>query len=323
MGVRSYALLLDALSNGVFSVMPARVMLFDHRVRTLHDFGSSFSNYISFNPQSRLLLLGGFGNLAGKLDVYDRRSLTKISTIDASNTSHCEWSADGKFILTATLSPRLRVDNGIKVWYILGQLVHIQDCEELYQTSWRPTLIDAVPPFPSVIPPAPTPSASVEATAASVKPSPARPMGAYRPPGARGQGASLAYTRGEDNGSPVGTPRGSGTATPTRQGRPPVSPSNAQGRRYVPGAPASLPNPDSVKPRKRKSPKEKAEGGARRDGGAVESPVVVDTVLKVETGELTTNEGSTPLTPGVEPPDPIQKKVRNLSKKVSYRLSFT
>jgi len=42
----------------------------------------------------------------------------------------------------------------------------------------------------------------------------------------------------------------------------------------------------------------------------------VDTVLKVETGELTTNEGSTPLTPGVEPLDPIQKKVRNLSKKL-------
>ena len=98
-------------------------MLFDQRVRTLHDFGTSFSNYISFNPQSRLLLLGGFGNLAGKIDIYDRRSLTKISTIDASNTSHCEWSADGKFILTATLSPRLRVDNGIKIWYLLGQLV--------------------------------------------------------------------------------------------------------------------------------------------------------------------------------------------------------
>ena len=305
------------LPDSLFSVMPARVMLFDQRVRALHDFGTSFCNYISFNPQSRLLLLGGFGNLAGKIDIYDRRSLTKISTIDASNTSHCEWSPDGKFILTATLSPRLRVDNGIKVWYLLGQLIHIQDCEELYQASWRPIPIDAVPPFPSVIPPAPAPSASVQAAVAHVKPSPARPLGAYRPPAARGQGASLAYSREEDNDSSAGTPRGSGTATPTRQGR---SPPNGQNRRYVPGAPAAPPpNSDNGKPRKRKGPKEKSEGGGRREGGAgPESSAAVPPPLKVDTCELATNDGSVPPTPGIEPLDPVQKKVRNLNKKVRH-----
>jgi translation initiation factor 2A len=288
-----------------FSVMPARVVLFDQRVRTLHDFGTSFSNYISFNPQSRLLLLGGFGNLAGKIDIYDRRSLTKISTIDASNASHCKWSADGKFILTATLSPRLRVDNGIKIWYLLGQLIHVQECEELYQASWRPALPDAVPPFPPVIPPAPAPSA--RATAASAKPALTRPSGAYRPPGARGQGASLAYIREEDGGSPMGTPRGSGTATPTRQGR-----------GHVPGAPTSPPNTDSAKPRKRKGPKEKGEGGGRRDGGPrPDSTAAAGPVSKVNSSEPVTNEGSIPNTSGVESLDPVQKKVRNLSKKVS------
>jgi len=299
--------------------MPARVMLLDQRVRTLHDFGTSFSNYISFNPQSRLLLLGGFGNLAGKIDIYDRRSLTKISTIDASNASHCEWSADGKFILTATLSPRLRVDNGIKIWYLLGQLVHAQECEELYQASWRPALPDAVPPFPSVIPPAPAPSA--QATAASPKPSLTRPSGAYRPPGARGQSASLVYSRGEDGGSPMGTPRGSGTATPTRQGRSLVSASNTQGRGHVPGAHTSPPNTDSAKPRKRKGPKEKGEDGRRRNGGPqLESPAVAAPVSKVNSSEPATNEDSIPPTSGVESLDAVQKKVRNLSKKVSQRL---
>ena len=51
----------------------------------------------------------------GKIDIHDRRTLAKVCTIDAPNTSHFEWSEDGRFILTATLSPRLRVDNGIKV----------------------------------------------------------------------------------------------------------------------------------------------------------------------------------------------------------------
>jgi translation initiation factor 2A len=299
--------------------MPARVMLFDQRVRTLHDFGTSFSNYISFNPQSRLLLLGGFGNLAGNIDVYDRRSLTKISTIDASNASQCEWSADGKFLLTATLSPRLRVDNGIKIWYLLGQLIHVQECEELYQASWRPTLPDAMPPFPSVIPPAPAPS--TQAAATSAKPSLARPSGAYRPPGARGQGASLAYSREDDSGSPMGTPRGSGTATPTRQGRSLAALSNIQGRRHVPGAPASPSNTDSAKPRKRKGPKEKGEDGGRRDGGPqLESPAAATPVPEVNTSEHATNEGSVPPTPGAAPLDPVQKKIRNLSKRVSQSL---
>lgn len=314
--------------------MPARVMLFDQRVRTLHDFGTSFYNFISFNPQSRLVLLGGFGNLAGKIDIHDRRSLTKISTIDASNTSHCEWSPDGKFILTATLSPRLRVDNGIKIWYLLGQLLHVQDCEELYQTSWRPTPVDSAPPFPAVIPPAPSPSASVQAVTATAKPSPARAPGAYRPPGARGQLASLAYSREEDSVSPSGTPRGgnSGTATPTRQARSPASQQNGHGRRYVPGAAAASPPPntDGGKQRKRKGPKEKGGEGAaaRRDGGAgagaagSESKSAAAPALAVETGDLAANnEESVPPTPGVEPLDPVQKKVRNLNKKVGTLLA--
>ena len=309
-------------------------MLFDQRVRTLHDFGTSFYNFISFNPQSRLVLLGGFGNLAGTTDIFDRRSLTKIATIDASNTSHCEWSPDGKFILTATLSPRLRVDNGIKIWYLLGQLLHVQDCEELYQASWRPTLIDAAPPFPAVIPPAPSPSPSIQAATATAKPSPARPLGAYRPPGARGQSASLAYSREEDGASPSGTPRGgnSGAATPTRQARTPASPANGHGgRRYVPGAAATSsppPNTDNAKPRKRKGPKEK--GAARGDVGAGTGAGTAEpaaAALVVETGDLAAaatvnNEESVPPTPGVEPLDPVQKKVRNLNKKVRNAFRF-
>ena len=95
--------------------MPAKAMLFDHRVKTLHDFGTAPINYVSFNPQGRLVALGGFGNLAGQINVYDRRTFQKVSTIAAPNTSYCSWSPDGRFILTATLSPRLRVDNGIAV----------------------------------------------------------------------------------------------------------------------------------------------------------------------------------------------------------------
>ncbi|EIN07884.1 translation initiation factor eIF-2A [Punctularia strigosozonata HHB-11173 SS5] len=144
----------------VYGFMPAKAMIFDQRVRTLHDFGAAPQNFISFNPQGRLVALAGFGNLAGKINVYDRRTLAKVTTIDAPNTSHCEWSPDGRFLLTATLSPRLRVDNGIKIWHCTGPLVHVQLTDELYQVGWRPTPVDALPPFGQALPPAPAPAPS-------------------------------------------------------------------------------------------------------------------------------------------------------------------
>ena len=40
----------DFRPHNLFIVVPARVMLFDQRVRTLHDFGTVFNNSIEFNP---------------------------------------------------------------------------------------------------------------------------------------------------------------------------------------------------------------------------------------------------------------------------------
>jgi uncharacterized protein with WD repeat len=79
----------------------------------------------------------------------------------ASNSSHCEWSPCGRYILTATLSPRLRVDNDVKIWWCGGQLLHIHPQEELYQASFKPVKLSAVQPFPAVAPKAPEPNESV------------------------------------------------------------------------------------------------------------------------------------------------------------------
>ena len=227
--------------------MPAKTMLFDQRVRTLHDFGAAPHNFISFSPQGRLIALAGFGNLAGKIDIFDRRVLGKVCTIDAPNTSHCEWSPDGRFLLTATLSPRLRVDNGIKIWHCTGPLVHIQPIEELYQASWRPIAPDHIPSIGQALPQAPAPSASVRDNAEAVKQmTPSKPAGAYRPPGARGLATPAVYRREDEGGAPrVPT---NGTATPPRGQHRVLAPGNGHmnghvtqngggsGRRHVPGA---------------------------------------------------------------------------------------
>ncbi|KAH9842442.1 eukaryotic translation initiation factor eIF2A-domain-containing protein [Rhodofomes roseus] len=301
----------------IYGFMPAKAMLFDQRARSLHDFGTAFANFVSFNPQGRLITLAGFGNLAGKADIYDRRSLTRVTSIDASNSSHCEWSPCGRFLLTATLSPRLRVDNGIKIWHCTGPLVHVHPIEELYQASWRPTPVDALPPFPQAIPPCPAPAPSVQAHAAVAKPAPARPAGAYRPPGARGLEASTAYKRDESGST-------SPSAPSTPNGRYSRSPApgriHANGRKHVPGAPTS-PSPvrapaDSEKRGRKK--KGKKDAAAVVDAVDSPRPSIEIQVNGIPNGAASPVNGSVPPTPGADASnlDPMAKKVRNLNKKL-------
>ena len=284
--------------------MPAKAALFDQQGKPLHDFGNNFYNYVSFNSRGRLVALGGFGNLRGTLDIFDRRSLTKVTTIDAENASFCQWSPDGRFILTATLSPRLRVDNGIKIWHCTGGLMHVESIDELYQASWRPTSIDQVPQFGQTIPSAPAPHPSVLELATKTKVvTPVK--AAYRPPGLRGSEASLAYRR-DDSG-------GSGQNTPARHHSPGP---RTNGRRHVPGAPKSpSPKLDGVggpgKKKKSKGPlnpglQQQSDQRGRKsvdvNGGTRDPPPPIQQEESVDAGDPT--------------PDATAKKMRNLNKKV-------
>ncbi|EDR11071.1 uncharacterized protein LACBIDRAFT_233034, partial [Laccaria bicolor S238N-H82] len=283
----------------VYGYMPAKTMLFDQRVRTLYDFGASPHNFISFNPQGRLLALAGFGNLAGKIDIFDRRNFSKVCTIDAPNTSFCEWSPDGRSLLTATLSPRLRVDNGIKIWHCSGPLMHIQSTEELYQVSWRPTAVEAVPQFGQNVPPAPAPSESVKSFAAVQKPTPSKPAGAYRPPGARGLATPSIFKREDEGGAPRMPTHGAATP-PRAYNRSPGS---------IPGAPGygQATNGNGAP-----HYQQHQQGGRRnKTNGAGAGPPVPAAPPVVE--------AETPTTPGVgldSALDPVAKKIRNLNKKL-------
>ncbi|KAG6328057.1 hypothetical protein ID866_11032 [Astraeus odoratus] len=160
-------------------------MIFDSRVRTLHDFGSAPINTISFNPQARLVLLAGFGNLAGKIDIVDRRTLGKIATIEAPNTSYCAWSPCGRFLLTAVLSPRL--------WPV----------DELYQAGWRPTPVDQAPAFGQTLPPAPQAAPSVASATVNSKSPSAKPAGTYCHLGARGLPTPVMFRQKHEGGTPM------------------------------------------------------------------------------------------------------------------------
>ncbi|KAJ6111656.1 hypothetical protein N7523_007717 [Penicillium sp. IBT 18751x] len=146
----------------VYGYMPAKTTIFNLRGVPKHTFPLSPRNTIQFSPHGRFVLVAGFGNLAGQMDLYDmEKNYHKIATVEASNASVCSWSPDGQYILTATTSPRLRVDNGVRIWHVSGSLVYNEEMTELYDITWRPQTIEQHPlgdPFTKL--PVPHPSAT-------------------------------------------------------------------------------------------------------------------------------------------------------------------
>lgn len=79
---------------------------------------------IYFLNVNLLLLLAGFGNLRGQVELWEVEKRKLISKCDASDTTLLQWCPDGMHFLTATTAPRLRIGNGyeLKIIYILLEI---------------------------------------------------------------------------------------------------------------------------------------------------------------------------------------------------------
>ena len=210
----------------VYGYMPAKTTIFNQRAVATYNFPLGPRNTIIFSPTGRFVLVAGFGNLAGQMDIYDlEKDYKKICTIEGGNPSVCEWSPDSKYILTATTSPRLRVDNGVRLWHVGGGIMYNEDMVELYHVTWRPQALDTLPPG-DPLHPVPTPHKSALAYLGTVK-TPSKPAGAYRPPGARGTSTPLHFKREDEGGAAHVVSNGTSLVGSNGFGRP---------RRQVPGA---------------------------------------------------------------------------------------
>ncbi|KAM5352082.1 hypothetical protein ACJ41O_004805 [Fusarium nematophilum] len=184
----------------VYGYMPAKATIFNHRAVATHSFPIAPRNTITFSPTGRFVLVAGFGNLAGQIDVYDlEKDFRKVTTIESGNPSVCEWSPDSRYIMTATTSPRLRVDNGVKLWHVSGGIMYNEDMVELYHVVWRPQAPENIAPGDPLTP-IPAAHASAAAYLGTVK-TPSKPAGAYRPPGARGLATPLHFKREDEGGA--------------------------------------------------------------------------------------------------------------------------
>ena len=96
----------------VYGFMPAKATLFNKKCESLFDFGTGPRNMSLYNPQGNLVLLGGFGNLRGNMEIWDIKGKKRAAQFEAADATNVGWSADGQHLVTSTCAPRLRQGNG-------------------------------------------------------------------------------------------------------------------------------------------------------------------------------------------------------------------
>jgi translation initiation factor 2A len=261
----------------VYGYMPAKATIFNHRAIAQHTFPLGPRNTINFSPNSRFVLVAGFGNLAGQVDIYDmQKDYRKVCTIESGNPSVCEWSPDSRYLMTATTSPRLRVDNGVRLWHVAGSVMYNEDMVELYHVLWRPMAPESTSGG-DPLNPIPTPHSSATAYLGTVK-TPSKPAGAYRPPGARGLATPLHFKREDEGGAAHVVSNGTQNVGPNgfgrqRRGVPgaePTEASQASSKPAVPGA--EVVGEDGGKKNKKKRGKKGGQGGQGAQGEGQPEP---------------------------------------------------
>mmetsp|Transcript_10571 Transcript_10571/g.19806 ORF Transcript_10571/g.19806 Transcript_10571/m.19806 type:complete len:341 (+) Transcript_10571:770-1792(+) len=174
---------------------PASSIMYNIKGDPVFDFGQAHRNTIRWSPHGRFLCLGGFGNLSGDMDFWDINKRAKMG----STRAHCavtqQWSPCGRFFMTSTLFPRMRVDNGMTFYTYKGEKLYSVMVRECSKALWRPAATGVFADRPQ------TPLKKGEKAAkASPKAADApKKVGVYRPPGM--QGTLAAQMRKEREGS--------------------------------------------------------------------------------------------------------------------------
>eukprot|EP01104_Vermistella_antarctica_P005946 TRINITY_DN16691_c0_g1_i1.p1 TRINITY_DN16691_c0_g1~~TRINITY_DN16691_c0_g1_i1.p1 ORF type:complete len:611 (-),score=160.63 TRINITY_DN16691_c0_g1_i1:98-1930(-) len=122
----------------IHGFMPAKSTLYALDGKPIADFGSGSRNTAIWSPNGRVLCIGGFGNLQGEMDFWNPQKVKKLGMASAPMSAHQEWSPCGNYLLTAVLSPRMRVDNGYKIINYYGHEVTKCPVKELFSMVWRP-----------------------------------------------------------------------------------------------------------------------------------------------------------------------------------------
>ncbi|XP_076027707.1 eukaryotic translation initiation factor 2A [Genypterus blacodes] len=162
----------------VYGFMPAKATVFNLKCDPVFDFGTGPRNAAYYSPLGNILVLAGFGNLRGQMEVWDVKKYKQVSKPEAPDSTFFSWCPDGEHIVTATCSPRLRVSNGYRIWHYTGSVLHKQETpvgSELWEVRWQSFPAGTFPERAIKYQAAPTELGTTQA----------KPTMAYRPPALR------------------------------------------------------------------------------------------------------------------------------------------
>jgi translation initiation factor 2A len=122
-------------------ISPSVATLFDPKGKALYKLGSGPYNQICWNPQSRFILLAGFGNMPGDIRLYEKKADNACKPMGGCRSAcsvQVSWSPCGRYFLTASVAPRMRVDNRVTVYTYYGTELVTKPYDDLREACWRP-----------------------------------------------------------------------------------------------------------------------------------------------------------------------------------------
>ncbi|KAI1730381.1 eukaryotic translation initiation factor eIF2A domain-containing protein [Ditylenchus destructor] len=127
-----------------YGFMPSKVTIFNLKGDEIWDLGEAHRNELYYNPFGNILTVCSFGNISsGKVQFFNVATRELIVQTEIPHTTAFEWAPDGQHFSTATTAPRLRLDNGYRIWhYTAKRLLEVSfEKEELWQVCWKPSKV--------------------------------------------------------------------------------------------------------------------------------------------------------------------------------------
>eukprot|EP01129_Flabellula_baltica_P008655 TRINITY_DN3465_c0_g1_i1.p1 TRINITY_DN3465_c0_g1~~TRINITY_DN3465_c0_g1_i1.p1 ORF type:complete len:581 (+),score=154.14 TRINITY_DN3465_c0_g1_i1:25-1743(+) len=120
--------------------------VFNLKCNKTRDISTETRNKLIWSSCGRILCVGGFESLTGNMSFYNVTNINQPTLIGETNafaTSFHKFSPCSQYFIAATLSPRLRIDNGIKIFTYNGELVFEENIDDLYKVEFTPNAEDA------------------------------------------------------------------------------------------------------------------------------------------------------------------------------------
>eukprot|EP00929_Paragymnodinium_shiwhaense_P063122 TRINITY_DN31554_c0_g1_i1.p1 TRINITY_DN31554_c0_g1~~TRINITY_DN31554_c0_g1_i1.p1 ORF type:complete len:638 (+),score=197.96 TRINITY_DN31554_c0_g1_i1:136-2049(+) len=300
-------------------VLPCSMQLNDGRKGNKKmEFGRGHRNTIRFNKDGRFVVTGGYGQLLGDTDFWDKPAQKLLNTVRFECCVVSQWAPDGRHFLAATTAPRMRVDNKIVMYDYCGNMLGTMPFEELLNASFRPMARGKYPDRPA----SPERIKAAEAAKKAASSGGGYPGAkadaskqAYRPPGARGGGGLSALLRQELGSTQATTPaatRAFGSAIGLNRLPPGADPNMGK-----PGGGGGGGDGGNSRSARRKKAKEAAQAG--KEDEAEETPTPAP-AAKAAAAPKAAAAASAPAAAGAAGGDgenaEVEKKVRALRKKL-------